>query len=126
MIQLNNISKKYGQKKVVDNVSIEIPEGKTIIDIVPSEIVLDNGKVVTDPVGNLSSNFTLKAQIILADKEYVRQLSTIFKRVGIEIDGIVPTALAERNLMLDTNELDDNVNLLFLQHLGEFMKDNLR
>ena len=63
-------------------------------------------------MGNLSSNFTLKAQIILADKEYVRQLSTIFKRVGIEIDGIVPTALAERNLMLDTNELDDNVMLL--------------
>ena len=48
----------------------------------------------------------------MADKEYVRQLSTIFKRVGIEIDGIVPTALAERNLMLDTNELDDNVMLL--------------
>ena len=91
---------------------IEIPEGKTIIDIVPSEIVLDNGKVVTDPVGNLSSNFTLKAQIILADKEYVRQLASIFKRVGIEIDGIVPTALAEKNLMLDTNELYDNVMLL--------------
>ena len=74
--------------------------------------MLDNGKVVMDPVGNLSSNFTLKAQIILADKEYIRQLSAIFKRVGIEIDGIVPTALAERNLMLDTNELYDNVMLL--------------
>ena len=95
-----------------DDQIIEIPEGKTIIDIVPSEVVLDNGRTVIDPVGNLSSNFTLKAQIILADKEYVRQLSSIFKRVGIEIDGIVPTALAERNLMLDTNELYDNVMLL--------------
>ena len=91
---------------------IEIPEGKTIIDIVPSEIVLDNGKVVVDPVGNLSSRFTLKSQVILADKEYIRQITSIFKRVGIEIDGIVPTALAERNLMLDTNELFDNVMLL--------------
>ena len=54
----------------------------------------------------------MRAQIILADKEYVRQLTAIFKRVGIEIDGIVPTALAERNLMLDTNELYDNVMLL--------------
>ena len=91
---------------------IEIPEGKTIIDIVPSEIMLDNGKIVMDPVGNLSSNFTLKTQVILADKEYVRQITAIFKRVGIEIDGIVPTVLAERNLMLDTNELYDNVMLL--------------
>jgi len=101
------ISLKDVQSAMMQAKDIEIPEGKTIIDIVPSEIVLDNGKIVTDPVGNLSSNFTLKAQIILADKEYVRQLSTIFK-----IDGIVPTALAERNLMLDTNELDDNVMLL--------------
>ena len=100
------------QNAMMQAKDIEIPEGKTIIDIVPSEVVLDNGKVVSDPVGNLSSNFTLKAQIILADKDYVRQLATIFKRVGIEIDGIVPTALAERNLMLDTNELYDNVMLL--------------
>ena len=106
------ISLKDVQSAMMQAKDIEIPEGKTIIDIVPSEIVLDNGKIVTDPVGNLSSNFTLKAQIILADKEYVRQIATIFKRVGIEVDGIVPTALAERNLMLDTNELDDNVMLL--------------
>lgn len=106
-ISLNDVQNAMKQAK-----DIEIPDGKTIIDIVPSEIVLDNGKIVTDPVGNLSSNFTLKAQIILADKDYVRQLTSIFKRVGIEIDGIVPTALAERNLMLDTNELYDNVMLL--------------
>ena len=106
------IALKDVQNAIMQAKDIEIPEGKTIIDIVPSEIVLDNGKVVSDPVGNLSSNFTLKAQIILADKDYVRQLTTIFKRVGIEIDGIVPTALAERNLMLDTNELYDDVMLL--------------
>ena len=106
------ISLKDVQNTIMQSKDIEIPEGKTIIDIVPSEVILDNGKVVTDPVGNLSSSFTLKTQVILADKEYVRQITAIFKRVGIEIDGIVPTALAERNLMLDTNELYDNVMLL--------------
>lgn len=106
------ISLKDVQNAIMQAKDIEIPEGKTIIDIVPSEVVLDNGKVVTDPVGNLSSSFNLKAQVILANKDYVRQLTSIFKRVGIEIDGIVPTALAERNLMLDTNELYDNVMLL--------------
>lgn len=106
------ISLKDVQSAIMQAKDIEIPEGKTIIDIVPSEVILDNGKIVTDPVGNLSSNFTLKAQVILANKDYVRQLTSIFKRVGIEIDGIVPTALAERNLMLDTNELYDNVMLL--------------
>ena len=91
---------------------IEIPDGKTLIDIVPDKIVLDNGKVVTDPVGNLSSNFNLNAQVILADKDYIRQLSSIFKKVGLDIDGVVPVTLAERNLVLDKNELHDNIMLL--------------
>ena len=43
----------------------------------------------------------MSAQVILADKDYVRQLNSIFKKAGLEIDGIVPIALAERNLVLD-------------------------
>ena len=91
---------------------IDIPEGKQIIDIVTDQFVLDNGKSVQDPIGSLSSSFTLNAQIILADKEYMRQLSNIFKKVDIDIDGLVPITLAERSLVLDGNELNDNVMLL--------------
>ena len=91
---------------------IEIPEGKTLIDIVPDKIVLENGTVVADPVGSLSSSFTMSAQVILADKDYVRQLNSIFKKAGLEIDGIVPIALAERNLVLDSNELHDNIAII--------------
>lgn len=91
---------------------IEIPEGKTLIDIVPDKFILDNGKASEDPVGSLSSNFTLTAQIILGDKEYVRQISTIFRKAGIDVDGLVPITLAERNLILDVNELNDNVMIL--------------
>ena len=91
---------------------IEVPDGKTVLDIVPDEIILDNGKVVSDPVGNLSSTITINAQIILADKDYVRQLMSIFKRAGLEIDAMVPVTLAERNLVLDKNEMNDNIMLL--------------
>ena len=91
---------------------IDIPEDKVLIDIVPDKFILEDGKLVEDPVGKFSSNFTLTAQIILAEKEFVKQLVNIFKKAGIEIDGLVPIALAERNLILDTNELNDNVMLL--------------
>ncbi len=91
---------------------IEIPEDKVLIDIVPDKFILDDGKPVSDPIGKFSSSLTLTAQIILADKEYKKKLSSIFKRVGIEIDGIVPITLAERNLVLDTNELKENVMIL--------------
>ena len=91
---------------------IELPDNKTIIDIVPEQFILEDGKVVSDPIGCLSSNFTVNAEIILADKDYVKQLHQIFKKVDLEMDGIIPVALAERNFILDSNELNDNVMLL--------------
>jgi len=106
------ISVRDVQNAIIQVKDIEIPDGKTLIDVVPDKIVLDNGTVVTDPVGNLSASFTISAQVILAEKDYVRQLHNIFKKAGLEIDGIVPITLAERNLILDTNELHDNVMLL--------------
>ncbi len=106
------ISVRDVQNAIIQVKDIEIPDGKTLIDVVPDKIVLDNGTVVNDPVGNLSASFTISAQVILAEKDYVRQLHNIFKKAGLEIDGIVPITLAERNLILDTNELHDNVMLL--------------
>ena len=91
---------------------IDVPEGMQIIDIVTDEFILDNGKVVADPIGSLSSSFTIKAQIVLADREYMKQLASIFRKADIDIDGLVPVTLAERTLMLDGNELNDNVMLL--------------
>ena len=91
---------------------IDIPEDKTIIDIIVNEFTLDNGKVVEDPVGALSSTVTVTGQVILADKNYVRQLNNIFRKVNIEIDGMIPNVLAQRSLILDVNELNDNVMIL--------------
>ena len=108
----SGISIRDVQNAIMQVKDIEIPEGKTLIDIVPDKIVLENGTVVADPVGRLSSSFTMSAQVILADKDYVRQLNSIFKKVGLEIDGIVPIALAERNLVLDSNELHDNIAII--------------
>lgn len=106
------ISVRDVQSALIQVKDIEIPDGKTLIDIVPDKITLENGTVVADPVGNLSSAFTISAQVILADRDYVRQLNSVFKKAGLEIDGIVPITLAERNLILDKNELHDNVMLL--------------
>jgi len=106
------VSVRDVQTAIMQVKDIEIPEGKTLIDIVPDKFILDNGKISDDPVGSLSSSFTLKAQIILADKDYVRQISSIFKKSGIDVDGLVPSTLAERNLILDVNELHDNIMIL--------------
>ena len=106
------ISVKDVTSSILQVKDIDIPEGKQIIDIVENQFVLENGKVVQDPVGSLSGLFTLKAQVILADKEYMRQIASIFKKSDLDIDGLVPITLAQRSLALDNNELNDNVMLL--------------
>ena len=110
--KFSGITQKDLQNAIMQVKDIEIPDNKTLIDVDINQIVLDNGKIVTDPVGDLATSFTVNAQVILADKEYVRKLASIFKKAGIEIDGIIPVTLAERNLVLDKNELFDNVMLL--------------
>ena len=106
------ITLKDVQNAIMQVRDVDVPENQTLIDLGINKIVLENGKVVADPIGNLSSIFTVHAEVILAEKEYVRQISSIMKKAGLEIDGIIPIALAERNLILDTNELYDNVMIL--------------
>ena len=106
------ISQKDLQNAVMQVKDIEIPDNKVLIDVAINQVVLDNGRIIADPVGSFASSFTVTGQVILAEKDYIRKLTGIFKKAGIEIDGIIPVSLAERNLLLDKNELYDNVMLL--------------
>lgn len=106
------ISAKDVSSAIMQAKDIDVPENKTIIDIVAEKFILDDGKIISDPIGSFCSSFTLKAQIVLANKEYIRQIHNIFRKADLEIDGIVPITLAEKNVVLDTNELNDNIMIL--------------
>lgn len=108
----SGISAKDISSAIMQAKDIDVPEGKTIIDIVAEKFILDDGKITSDPIGSFCSSFTLKSQIVLANKEYIRQIHNIFRKADLEIDGIVPITLAEKNLVLDTNELNDNIMIL--------------
>ena len=108
----SGITVKDVSSAIMQAKDIDVPEGMSIIDIVADKFVLEDGKYVVDPIGSFCSRFTLKAQIILADKEFMRQLVGIFKKADLDIDGLVPITLAERNLVLDTHELTDSVMIL--------------
>ena len=61
------ISAKDVSSSIMQVKDITIPEGMQLIDIVEDEFILDNGKIVQDPIGSLSASFTLNAQVILAE-----------------------------------------------------------
>ena len=106
------ISSKDVTSAIMQIKDIDIPDDKVLIDIITNEFSLDNGRTIDDPVGSLSSSFTVKGQVVLADKSYVKQITNIFKKAGIEVDGVVSNVLAERQIILDKNELKDNVMIL--------------
>lgn len=108
----SGISSRDVSSALMQAKDIDVPEGKQLIDVVTNNFVLDNGKIIKDPIGAFSASFILNAQIILADKEYIRTISTIFKKIDVDIDGIVPITLAERNLVLDEGDQKDYVMLL--------------
>lgn len=108
----SGISARDVSSSLMQAKDIDIPEGKQIIDIVINEFVLEDGKKVDDPIGTFSGKFTLNAQIILAEKDYMRAITNIFKKVDVDIDGMVPITLAEKNLVLDSMEQKDYVMLL--------------
>ena len=110
--KFSGISSKDVNSAIMQLKDIDIPDDKVIIDMVVSDFTLDTGRMVDDPVGMLSSSFTVKGQVVLADKDYVRQLTNIFKKANLEMDGIIPNVLAERKLILDKNEFSDNVMIL--------------
>lgn len=108
----SGISSRDVSSALIQAKDIDVPEGKQIIDIVTNDFTLEDGKVIEDPVGAFSSTFILNAQIILADKDYIRIISNIFKKVDIDIDGMVPITLAEKNLVLDELDQKDYIMLL--------------
>ena len=80
------ISSKDLNSAIMQIRDIDIPDDKVLIDIVANEFALDNGRVVEDPVGSLSSAFTVKGQVVLADKEYAKKLTNVFKKANLDID----------------------------------------
>lgn len=91
---------------------INVPDNKVLIDLVPSKFILKNDREIKDPIGNISNTLELEAQLIFADKDFIKEYSSVIKKAGIEIDGFVPSILAERQIVLDNSELDANILLL--------------
>ena len=78
--KFSGVSAKDVSSALLQVRDIDVPEGQSIIDIVTDKFILDDGRIVEDPVGNLVSAFTINAQVILGDKDYIKQLSNICKK----------------------------------------------
>jgi cell division protein FtsA len=54
----------------------------------------------------------LNAQIVFAEKDYIKTIYNVFRKADVDIDGIIPVTLAEKNLILDEADQKDSVMLV--------------
>ena len=52
----SGISSRDVSNAIMQAKDIEIPEGKQLIDVITNNFILDNGKIIKDPVGSLSTS----------------------------------------------------------------------
>ena len=108
----SGISSKDVASAISQAKEVEIPEDKQFIDILAENFVLDDGRITDDPIGAFSESFTLNAQVLLADREFIKSIESVFRRIDVKIDGIVPSTLADKSIALDETDLKDFVMLL--------------
>ena len=108
----SGISSKDVASAISQAKEVEIPEDKQFIDILAENFVLDDGRITDDPIGAFSASFTLNAQVLLADREFIKSIESVFRRIDVKIDGMVPSTLADKSIALDETDLKDFVMLL--------------
>lgn len=98
--------------EIIKNVGqLEIPDGKQIIDIVPSRFITES-RTTEDPIGIFTSFLEAELDVIIADKEVVKTIGLSMQRAGLTMDGIVANGFAMKDIVLSEEEKENGVLLL--------------
>lgn len=97
---------------IIRNVGkIQLAEGQQIIDIVPSKFITES-RVTDDPIGIFSDFLEAELDVIIADKNAVKNIGIAMQKAGLQIDGIVVNGYAMRDIVLTEEEKANGVLLL--------------
>lgn len=98
--------------EIIKNVGqLEIPDGKQIIDIVPSRFITES-RTTEDPIGIFTSFLEAELDVIIADKEVVKTIGLAMQKAGLMMDGIVANGFAMKDIVLSEEEKENGVLLL--------------
>ncbi|MVO99903.1 ATP-binding cassette domain-containing protein [Paenibacillus lutrae] len=136
MVEVKNVSKQYGSKKVVDNVSVRIEKGKitsfigpngagksTLLSMVSRLITKDEGEVVIDgqEIGQWKSNDLAKKISILKQSNHINIRLTIRDLVNF---GRFPYSQG-RLTAEDDKFVDEAIAYMELQEMQDKFLDEL-
>jgi cell division protein FtsA len=92
--------------------SIEIPEDRQLIDVIPRQYIIDGYDEIIEPAGMVGTKFEVDADILTGKITSVQNIIKSMERAGVQIDGIVAEAFATGEISLTQDERDIGVVLL--------------
>lgn len=97
---------------IMKNVAkLEVPDGHQIIDVVPSKFITDS-RITDDPIGIFTDFLEAELDVIIANKNAVKNVGIAMQKAGLQIDGIVTNGFAMKDIMLSEEEKSNGVLLL--------------
>lgn len=90
----------------------QVASDKKVIDIVPLEYYDENKNIITNLENAKTSKLSLKAQIVIAQREYVEKVQSIFQYAGIKLDGLILQCISDANLVLSPEQKQRGVLLI--------------
>jgi len=83
-----------------------------IIDIIPTRYIVNDREYFEEPIGAFAKYFVIDADIIIADKQAIEDITRVMETAEIKIDGFVLETFATSNVVLMPEEKDLGVLLL--------------
>ncbi len=83
-----------------------------IIDIIPTRYIVNDREYFEEPIGAFAKYFVIDADIIIADKQAVEDITKVMDLAELKIDGYVLETFASSNVVLMPEEKDLGVLLL--------------
>ncbi len=83
-----------------------------IIDIIPTKYTVNDREYFEEPIGSFAKYFIIDADVIIADKQVVEEITEVMDMAELKIDGFILETFATSNVVLMPEEKDMGVLLL--------------
>lgn len=84
--------------------AVNLPSNKEILDVLPSEFVVDGEEGVKNPLGLQGIRLEVKVLLVCVFAPVLANLEKVFSLAGIQILGTVPTPLASAKAVLEPEQ----------------------
>jgi len=96
--------------------TVQLPHGKEILHVIPSQFIVDNNEGIKDPHGMVGETLEVEVHIIAADSMALQNFRRVVERAQLGIEEFILESVASAEAVLTEDE--KNLGVLFINFGG--------